>query len=90
MKRVLGVIAALIFLISYFLPFMTFRGLNVSLFDILKAAWENFYIKLDIIVFSLAFLLAVIGLIMTALNKGTKVHPGLCHRHCGACPGSHG
>jgi hypothetical protein len=75
MKRPLAIIATLIFLVSYFLPFMGYRGVDISLFTILTAALQYGRFAFDILAFDLAFIAAIIGLITVSLNRGTKTRP---------------
>lgn len=73
MKKNLAIIATVVFIISYFLPFISLMGVSVSLFTILTTSLQMGVFALDIIAFILAFVLAVIGLVMVFMGKGVKV-----------------
>ncbi len=72
MKRPLAIIATVVFLICYFLPFFTYQGTTISLWTILTTALQYGKFAVDILLFDLAFIAAILGLIMVILNKGTK------------------
>jgi hypothetical protein len=72
MKKNLAIIATSAFLVSIFLPFLTYNGQSVSLSDIIQAAAQYRAYSLDLTAFSLAIILAVIGLIRLFSNKGYR------------------
>jgi hypothetical protein len=71
MKKILALIATVAFLVSYSIPIMEYSGSQLILMSTLIKAFQSNIFALDITAFFLAFILAVIGLIVQLVDKGT-------------------